>query len=94
MTIREFVEKCSLVTKIGITKCGDEDALYPYKIEDFDAIGFNRQILEGARGRNSGHRKKMNTSQLILLKSLWHIWTELKVQLKIGNIDLRVVRFN
>ena len=49
MTIREFVEKCSFVTKIGITKCGDEDAIYPYEIEDFDAIGFNRQILEGAR---------------------------------------------
>ena len=51
MTIREFVEKCSFVTKIGITKCGDEDAIYPYEIEDFDAIGFNRQILEGKRGK-------------------------------------------
>lgn len=51
MTIREFVEKCSVITEIGITKCGDEDALYPYKIEDFDAIGFNRQILEGKHGK-------------------------------------------
>lgn len=51
MTIREFVEKCSVVTEIGITKCGDKDAIYPYEIEDFDAIGFNRQILGGARGK-------------------------------------------
>lgn len=51
MTIRKFVEKCSVITEIGITKCGDEDALYSYKIEDFDAIGFNRQILEGKRGK-------------------------------------------
>ena len=51
MTIREFVEKCSVVTDIGITKCGDEDVIYPYEIEDFDAIGFNRQILEGKRGK-------------------------------------------
>lgn len=51
MTIREFVEKCSVVTEIGITKYGDEDAIYPYEIEDFDAIGFNRQILEGKRGK-------------------------------------------
>lgn len=51
MTIREFVEKCSVITEIGIIKCGDEDALYPYEIEDFDAIGFNRQILEGKRGK-------------------------------------------
>lgn len=51
MTIREFVEKCSVITEIGITKCGDEDALYSYKIEDFDAIGFNRQILKGKRGK-------------------------------------------
>ena len=51
MTIREFVEKCSVVTEIGIIKCGDEDAIYPYEIEDFDAIGFNRQILEGKRGK-------------------------------------------
>lgn len=51
MTIREFVEKCSVVTEIGITKCGDEDTIYPYEIEDFDAIGFNRQILEGKRGK-------------------------------------------
>ena len=51
MTIREFVEKCSVVTEIGITKCGDKDAIYPYEIEDFDAIGFNRQILEGKRGK-------------------------------------------
>lgn len=51
MTIREFIEKCSFITKIGITKCGDEDAIYPYEIENFDAIGFNRQILEGARGK-------------------------------------------
>lgn len=51
MTIREFVEKCSAVTGIGITKCGDEDAIYPYKIEDFDAIGFNCQILNGRRGK-------------------------------------------
>ena len=51
MTIREFIEKCSVVTEIGITKRGDEDALYSYKIEDFDAIGFNSQILEGRRGK-------------------------------------------
>ena len=51
MTIREFVEKCSVVTEIGITKYGDEDALYHYKIEDFDAIGFNSQILDGRRGK-------------------------------------------
>ena len=51
MTIREFVEKCSVVTEIGITNCGDKDAIYPYEIEDFDAIGFNRQILEGKRGK-------------------------------------------
>mgnify|MGYP004520083179 FL=1 len=51
MTIREFVEKCSIVTDIGITKCGDEDAVYPYKVEDFDAIGFNRQILNGRCGK-------------------------------------------
>ena len=51
MTIREFVEKCSVVTEIGITKCGDKDAIYSYEIEDFDAIGFNREILGGARGK-------------------------------------------
>lgn len=51
MTIREFIEKCSVVTEIGITKCGNEDAIYSYEIEDFDAIGFNRQILEGKRGK-------------------------------------------
>ena len=51
MTIREFVEKCSVVTEIGITNCGDKDAIYPYEIEDFDAIGFNRQILGGVRGK-------------------------------------------
>lgn len=51
MTIREFVEKCSVVTEIGIINCGDKDAIYPYEIEDFDAIGFNRQILKGKRGK-------------------------------------------
>ena len=51
MTIREFVEKCSIVTDIGITKAGDEDAIYPYKIENFDVIGPGCQILEGNRGK-------------------------------------------
>lgn len=51
MTIREFVEKCSVVTEIGITKVGDEDAIYPYEVEDFDAIGFSSQILHGHCGK-------------------------------------------
>ena len=47
MTIREFVEKCSIVTDIGIA-----DGKYlTADTVDFDAIGFNREILEGKRGK-------------------------------------------